>query len=125
MPIRYGADRAHAEQILIEAAERHGVPVSELSADALVELQRRYFLKATDVRSRVYFRLTDNWLELIVRFVVREHGIREQKDAISRDVLASFERAGIAIASATFEVVSMPPVRLVNGSALVGDRAAG
>jgi small-conductance mechanosensitive channel len=112
VPVPYEADRGRAEQIMLDAAERHGVAVAELSADVLAEMERRYFLKPTDVRPRVYYRLTDNWLELTVRFVAREHGVREQKDAMSRDVLADLDRAGIPPASVSLRVVGMPPVRL-------------
>jgi small-conductance mechanosensitive channel len=114
VPIPYAADRTRAERILLAAAEKHGVAVSELGAEVLAELQRRYFLKPADVRPRVYLRLTDDWLELTVRFVVRDHGIRDQKDAISRDVLAGLDAAGIPIASATFDIVGLPPVRLAD-----------
>jgi hypothetical protein len=124
VPIPYTADRARAERILLSAAEKHGVPVTELSAETLAELQRRYFLKPADVRPRVYLRLTDNWLEMTVRFVVRDHGIREQKDAMSRDVLAGLEAAGIPIASATLEVVGFPPVRLTDEVARPARREA-
>jgi hypothetical protein len=64
----------------------------------------------------VYYRLTDNWLEMSVRFVVRDRGIREVKDAISREVLRELDAAGIALASATFEVVGLPPLRLTGGT---------
>lgn len=39
-------------------------------------MQRRHFLKPTEIGPRVYYRLTDNWLELTARFIVRERGIR-------------------------------------------------
>ena len=68
-----------------------------------------------DVRPRVYYRLTDNWLELTVRFVVRDHGIRDVKDAMSRDILARLDEAGIGIASATFEIVGVPTLKLADG----------
>ena len=61
---------------------------------------------------KVYWRMTDNWLELTVRFVAREHGVRDLKDAMTRDILAAYDAAGIEIASATFEVVGVPPLRL-------------
>ncbi len=79
------------------------------------EMQRRYFMKRTEMRPRVYYRLTDNWLELTVRFIVTEHGIRDMKDAISRDLIRKLDEAGIGIASATFEIVGLPPLRLQNG----------
>ncbi|HEX6064463.1 MAG TPA: mechanosensitive ion channel domain-containing protein, partial [Longimicrobiales bacterium] len=75
--IGYEADRARAEQILRDATTRHGQPVERLAADAVAELQRRYFVAGTDLQPRVYYRLTDNWLELAVRFVTPTHGIRE------------------------------------------------
>jgi len=112
LPVPYAADRGRAEQILLAAAVRHTVPLEEVSAENLAELERRYATRAADVKPRVYYRLTDNWLELTVRFIVRDHGVRELKDALSRDILRALDDAGIGIASATFEVVGLPPVRV-------------
>jgi small-conductance mechanosensitive channel len=75
-------------------------------------LERRYFIGVDDLTPRVFYRLTDNWLELTVRFVVRDHGVREIKDAIARAVLARFEEASIEIASATYEIVGAPTLRV-------------
>jgi len=33
-----------------------------------------------------YWRLTDNWLELSVRFLTLDHGTRPIKDVMSRDI---------------------------------------
>lgn len=112
LPIPYAADRGRAEQILLATAERHAVRAGELDAGALDELKRRYVLERLGTQPRVYYRLTDNWLELTVRFVVRDRGIRDVKDAISRDVLRELEAAGIGLASATFEVVGLPTLRI-------------
>ena len=112
LPVPYTGDRAGAERVLLEAARRHTVQLSEVSAEALREFRRRYFLDSADLEPRVYWRLTDNWLDLSVRFVTRERGVREVKDAISREVLAGLEAAGIAVASATFEVTGLPTVRV-------------
>jgi small-conductance mechanosensitive channel len=112
VPIPYRCDRGRAEQILLAAADRHTVRVRELSAETLRELERRYAMKAPQMGPRVYYRLTDNWLELTVRFIVEDHGMREVKDAMSREMLSELDRAGIGIASATFDVVGLPTVRL-------------
>ncbi len=50
-----------------------------------------------------------------MRFVVTEHGIRDIKDAMSRDILAAFKREGIGIASATYDIVGFPPIRIEDG----------
>jgi small-conductance mechanosensitive channel len=112
IPISYTADRARAEQILQNAAERHTREVSQLSTEALREFGRRYFIDSPEVRPRVYWQLTDNWLELAVRFIAKQRGVRELKDAMSREILSELDAAGIQIASATYEIVGLPPIRL-------------
>jgi small-conductance mechanosensitive channel len=116
LPITYTADRARAERILLEVAGRHTVPIGEMGEAELLEIERRYFIRRPEMTPKVYFRLTDNWLELTVRFIARDHGIRELKDAMSREILASLDDAGIGIASSTFEVVGLPPLRLERAS---------
>jgi len=76
-------------------------------------MERRYFLKRTELAPRVYWRITDNWLEMSVRFIVHEHGIRELKDAMSREIMAALQEAKIGIASTTFAVTGLPPVHVV------------
>jgi small-conductance mechanosensitive channel len=112
LPIPYTADRKRAEEIILRAVDRYAAPKSEMKEEDIRELQRRYFLGRAEIDPRVYYRLTDNWLELTVRFVVKEHGIRETKDHISRDLLDGLDEAGIGIASATFEIVGLPKVRV-------------
>ena len=112
LPVPYNADRNRAEQVLLEAAGRHTVRSEHVSKEALEEMKRRYFMESGELKPRVYYRLTDNWLELTVRFVVGEHGIREVKDAISRDLLAGLDQAGIGIASGTYDIVGLPPIRI-------------
>lgn len=110
--VPFKADRERAEQILLEAARHHTADVATLGEATLSELERRYMVKRTELQPRLFWRLTDNWLEMSVRFITREHGVRELKDAISREVLAGFDRAGIEVASGTYEIVGMPPLRV-------------
>ena len=110
--IPYDCDRERAERIVLEAATRHTHEMSEMSEEAMREFERKYFLVRSDLYPNIYYRLTENWLELTVRFVVREHGTRAVKDAISRDVLKGFDQAGIRIAPNTFAIASLPPLHL-------------
>lgn len=112
LPVAYKDDRATAERILLEAARRHSVKIAELAQDTLDELRRRYAIAPADVEPRVYWRLTDNWLELAVRFLCTDHGVRDVKDAMSREILQELDAAGIGIASATFELTGLPELRL-------------
>jgi small-conductance mechanosensitive channel len=112
VPIPYRADRTRAEAILLQCVAEHAAAPDRESEPVRRALEKRYFLSVDDLTPRVFYRLTDNWLELTVRFIVREHGIREMKDAIARAVLAKFNEAAIEIASATYEIVGVPTLRM-------------
>ena len=116
LPVAYRDDRARAEAILLECARKHTAPTGAAGREALARMQGRYFVQPAALEPRVYYRLTDNWLELTVRFAVEDRGIRDAKDAISRDILAALDEAGIGVASATFEVVGLPPLRVMSGA---------
>ena len=112
VPIPYRADRARAEEILLSCVASLVDPTDRRSDAVRRALEKRYFINLDDLTPRVFYRLTDNWLELTVRFLVPEHGVRDIKDAIARAVLREFEDASIELASATYEIVGLPPVRV-------------
>ena len=112
VPISYKDDRRVAERILLDAAARHTIEIAELGEADVRELERRYVMKQSDMKPKVYMRMTDNWVELTVRFIAEDHGVRDLKDSMTRDILAALEEARIGIASATFEVVGFPPLRV-------------
>jgi small-conductance mechanosensitive channel len=112
VPIPYRADRHQAEAILLACVTEQAAALDLESEPVRRAIEKRYFISVDDLTPRVFYRLTDNWLELTVRFIVREHGIREVKDAIARAVLTRFEAASIEIASATYEIVGAPALRV-------------
>jgi small-conductance mechanosensitive channel len=112
IPVSYKDDRAKAEQILLEVADKHTVKIAEIGEKDLKEMERRYFIRAANMKPKVYWRLTDNWIELSVRFIAKGHGVRELKDQMSRDIMAAFDQARIGIASGTYEIVGMPDLQI-------------
>lgn len=112
LPIAYRDDRHAAERILLDAARRHSVSAENLSEDDRRELELRYRIPARDIAPKVYWRITDNWLELAVRFLVPDHGVRDIKDEMSREILGRLDDAAIGIASATYEITRAPDLRI-------------
>jgi small-conductance mechanosensitive channel len=112
LPISYNSDRGRAEQIILDAARRHTERMKDLGEDALAELERRYMIKRADLEPRVYYRLTDNWCEMTVRFIVDAHKVRDVKDKMSRDMIDGLDAAKIGIASGTYEIVGMPEIKV-------------
>ena len=121
IPLKYDVDLRTAERVALDAARTAS---NEVVAEARTQLERvrsKYLLRETDLEPRAYVRLTDNWIELSIRFLARPSGVREMKDRIFRRLLTAFGEEGISIASATFEVVGMAPVRLEGGSPEEGE----
>ncbi|MGH6875776.1 MAG: mechanosensitive ion channel family protein, partial [Rhizomicrobium sp.] len=112
LPVPYDSDYRKAESILIEAARRHTEDVCNLSKEMREELQRRYELPELSADPHVYYRLTDNWIELTVRFFTRDHGTRARKDAMSRQILHEMETNGLQIASGTYAIVQVPKLQV-------------
>ncbi len=112
LPITYAADRGRAEQSILEVTRRHSVLAATLTDSERQEMERLFAVSADDLEPRVYYRLTDNWLELTVRFFAKERGVRGVKDIMSREILQAFDEAGIGIASATVAIVEFPPLQV-------------
>lgn len=110
IPVGYQADVKRAEEILLAATRKFTSQFNDIGAEALAELERRYFVERAQFQPRVFMRLTDNWIELSARFITSEHGIRDLKDKLSREILAGLNEAGIAVASSTYDVIGMPPL---------------
>ena len=112
IPITYRADRRRMEKILLDAAAKHAVTPSDLPEDTLRALQSKFAIEVADVEPRVFYRLTDNWLELTVRFLVPTHQIRNLKDSMSRQIIEAMDEANIGVASATYDIVGFPPIEV-------------
>ncbi len=111
IPITYATDRERAEAILLAAAAAHTAPIEKEAEPYRMQLNEMYHLELESLGPRVFYRITDNWLELSLRVIVRDQASRETKDQIARDILKAFDEAGIGIASTTIDIVAFPPLR--------------
>lgn len=75
-------------------------------------MQERFGVDPIDLVPKVFYRITDNWLELTVRFILGTHQIRGTKDAMSRYIIGELDKAGIGVASATYDIVGFPPLEM-------------
>ncbi len=112
LPVKYGDDANQVEEILNTSARRHALTSEKIGDEELQRLTDSFGIDIGDVDPRTYWRMTDNWLELTLRFLVPDHGIRPIKDAMSREILAALNKANIEIASGTYAIVEVPPLRI-------------
>jgi len=112
IPIAYESDWRRAREIMLDHAEEY---TAHLQADAQAELQafmKRYPVRETSVAPRLYTVMTDNWIELTLRYVVEARERRKVTGNLHQELLQHFEEEpDITVASATFEIVGFPPLQ--------------
>jgi len=112
IPITYTSDWRRAEEIMLEYAAEY---TDEFRADAQVgfeALVQRYPVSATPMDPVLYVVMTDNWIELTLRYVVDARKRREVTGQLHYELLRRFEEEpDITVASATFEIVGLPPLK--------------
>ena len=112
VPVSYDDDRHRAEEILLEVARKHTVDIASMSEGAL-HGNGAALLHAPGGDQAP--RLPAHHRQLggtCSRFIAPQYGVRELKDKMSRDILAEFEKANIGIASGTYQIVGMPPIKV-------------
>jgi small-conductance mechanosensitive channel len=111
VPITYATDRALAEKILLDAAQAESAVAQKEAESLRTRMNDVYNLDLEPLTPRVFMRITDNWLELSLRFIVPDNVTRSAKDRVARAILKGFDAAGLGIASTTIDIVAFPPLR--------------
>ena len=125
LQIHFTDDRERAEQVMLEAARRHAIVTNKLDAPELERLERRYGVGVGDIDPKVYVSLVDGWIELTVRFLVGDHGSREIKDVVSREIIDGFAAAGVEIATTSFEITALPTLKIERSKQSAGSGGGG
>jgi small-conductance mechanosensitive channel len=113
LPITYESDWQRAAEIMLAYGQTY---TEELQADAEAKLSRlvdRYPLKELKVEPTLYLAMTDNWVEITLRFVVDAQARRKVKDQLHRELLQHFQaEENISVASTTIEIVGFPTLQV-------------
>ncbi len=112
VPLKYTTDWERGRAILLEEVEEATRPFQETSAAALAQMGRRYLVHESEMNPQAFIDLTDNWVELTVRFVIPVRSARRIKSEVSEKILRRYSVEGVAIASTTSEIVGFAPLRL-------------
>ena len=108
IPVAYHQDFAKAEQIILKAANEQARTAKAMGKAEVKRLEERFGIDAGEIDPRVFWKITENWMEMTVRFLGPDHGIRKIKDAMTREIIGGFEKANILVASVRQEAVTMP-----------------
>jgi small-conductance mechanosensitive channel len=114
VPIRFSSNRDRVRAMLKAAADAvvgSYVPVAASTWETMVN---RYRIEPASVEPMITLVATDNWLEYTLRYVVDYRRRRVVRDELFRHILDAVDASGgaITLASATFEVVGVPTLRV-------------
>jgi small-conductance mechanosensitive channel len=115
IPVTYESDWKKAGEIMLEHARRYTSHFHEQAEAELAEMMKIYPVQMTTVEPTLYIIMTDNWIEITLRYVVEPRERRQVKGLLHHELLQHFQsEPDITVASATFEIVGFPPLKSGN-----------
>lgn len=114
LPVKYGSDYAAARRILHDAAQAVVGDYVTQAKQAWRTMTERYLIEHATVEPIVTLIANDNWAEFTLRYVTDYKLRRSTKDKLFTHILEAIDKSEgrVALASATFELVGLPPVRV-------------
>ena len=118
LPIRYGSDLKHAREIILKTGRAFLADYAEYAKVHWEKMVNKYMIEDANVEPTVSLKLTDNWVEFTLRFVVDFKKRRFTKNQIYETLVKAIEdsNGSVSLASATFELTSLPTITIKNQS---------
>jgi small-conductance mechanosensitive channel len=115
IPITYDSNWRQAAEIMLDYGFEFCSPCLSDAQAGLQALRERYPLQEASVEPLLYVVMTDNWIEMTLRYVVAARDRRAVAGELHRRLLERFEaESDITVASATVEIVGFPPLKSDN-----------
>ncbi len=112
IPITYDSDWRRTGEIMLEHGREYTSHFQAQAEAGFRALVKSYPVHETAVEPTLYIVMTDNWIEMTLRYVVEARERRQVKGQLHHRLLQHFEsEADITVASATFEIVGFPPLK--------------
>jgi small-conductance mechanosensitive channel len=127
LPIRYGSDVELAQEAIIEVAQQTLSEFVEESRGTWRNVVERYFIEDAKLEPSLATRLTDNWIEFNLRYIVSYRQRRMTQAALFSGIRRAIEATDgkVQLASETFEVVHIPTLTMARrDEAKPGDEVA-
>ncbi len=101
-PITYESNWEKASDLVIEIAEKETKEISLIAEKSLSNLNKRFYLDEKNMKPSVFVDMTDNWVNLTLRYVVESRGRRFFRSCLVKIILKEIEKQkDIEIASTT------------------------
>lgn len=114
LPIHYGSDIQLADQIILHIAQATLTDYASYAEEHWKHMVRKYLIENANVEPTLTLKLTDNWVEFNLRYVVDYKKRRMTKDKLYRDIITSINKTNgkVSLASTTFEIVKVSDIKV-------------
>lgn len=114
LPIRYGSDIPLANKLILDISQAVLTDYANFAKDHWKQMVRKYLIEDAHVEPTLTLKLTDNWVEFNLRYVVDYKKRRTTKDRLFKDIYAAViqTEGKVQLASASFEVVGVPDIKI-------------
>jgi small-conductance mechanosensitive channel len=105
LPVTYSSNLEAVSKILLEVGDKYTREFLQKAEAALENMRHSFLVPAVELKPAVYFKVTDNWVELTLRYVVDPKKRRNARTFIFREAFHRIqERDHIQIGSSTMNV---------------------
>jgi len=118
LPIRYGSDIILARNIFNRAAKEITSQYIPAAAEEWEKMKVKFRIEDASVEPLIFMIANDNWLEFSLRYVVDFRERRSTKNKLFTFILEEINKTDgkVQFASATFELVALPPINVKTNS---------
>lgn len=118
LPIRYGSDMELAKSIVIKIASETLSEYTKASKSQWKSVVQKYYIEDAEVESTLAIRLTDNWVEFNLRYIVDYKKRRLTRHVLHDSIRKAFEQTNgkVMLASTTLELIKIPPLKVDMGN---------
>jgi small-conductance mechanosensitive channel len=110
LPITYGSDVEAAIRILTDVGREYTERFLQTAQKQLEAMKRRFLVPAVEFEPTVFVKITSNWVELRMRYVVEAKKRREASSYIYKEVFSRVQKSrNIQIASETMDLTLHRP----------------
>lgn len=114
IPVRFGSDHEKARAIFYKVVNEVTADFAKEAITTWATMTHKYRVENASTDAIVTLIINDNWIEFTIRYVVEYKRRRITKDRLFTTILTEIEQTNgkVALASATFEVTSLPPLSI-------------
>lgn len=114
LPIRYGSDMDLAKSIIIKIASEILSEYTANSKSQWTDVVNKYYIEDAQVEPTLAIKLTDNWIEFNLRYIVDYKKRRFTKHLLNDRIGKEIENTNgkIVLASTTIELIKIPDLKV-------------